>query len=398
MPLAGRLGLFVLKLAVLMPLLYWVWGPVQPAYSAAVTAVADFMVGVEEAGERVTHLTPAGEVIHFYSALRTDGEPADSYNAEILHFYIVPSLAVVLALPGLAWRRRLISLAVVLGLVALFHAAALVVTAEYTYAVTLVKIAERNYTPFEASAYSWLREAFVFLAVQAVPAAVLVFLVASSGLLSGLAGEATAADRSPTGTRRLSLWLRTRRGRIVAGSVAAVVALPVLYGGCRHREKVHWRQSEKICYEGYQVLQNAESGKALVMFDRAVALKPSFADAHAGRGHALLALGNPAVAAEAFAEATRLNPSEPSWIDGRARALASSGRGPEAEALLVRSISAWPDQHYLRFTLVRVMAATGRLCQARPHLEEYLRRVPAGAQADRAGLILREVEARCPGS
>ncbi len=181
----NRIALFLLKLALVVPLLFWIWGMVQPSYSGLVTSLADLALGIEEWGGRVTHLRlgASGDVIHVLSLLREDGLPATDYDARTLHFYLVPSLAVVLSFPGLGWLTRLRTFAIALGLVILFQTIALLVTVEHTYAVTLAEVARRHYSPAEQAAYSWLMEAFDFIAVQGVPAAVVIFLVAWHGPL-----------------------------------------------------------------------------------------------------------------------------------------------------------------------------------------------------------------------
>lgn len=409
MSLAGRLGLFILKLAVLIPLLYWGWSLVQPSYSATITALANLLLGLEEWGVRVTRLASSGALINMWSALRTDGQPAGSFDAKVLHFYIVPSIAIVLAFPSLAWRRRLPILGAVIIFMVCFHVLALVVQVEFTYAVSMALVAARNYSPAEAAVYDWLRSAFVYLAIQALPASILVFLVAISGGIAGLTAGAAGMDSlsergKEAGMHTPDFWKvrsrvadrsRASRNRSLAAAALLVVLSTLLYGGCRHLRKVNYRQSEKLCVDGYAELEAGGNERALELFRLSVHLKPTFPDAHAGLGYSQLRTSDAAGAAEAFAEALRLNPAETTWIDGHAKALAYSGRPAEAMRLLTDSIGRAPDATYLRLTLAEMMAATGRACEAITILERLLLEMGDSHESEQASRMLPRVRRQC---
>jgi tetratricopeptide (TPR) repeat protein len=373
-----------------------VWDWVQPLYSAFITNLANLVIQVEEWGEPVTRLVPTGKMIQVYSVLREDGEPAAVYDTAILHFYLVSCVAIVVAFPGLQVWSRLKALAVTLGLLIAFHTAALTVTVEHTYAVTLAKVAARNYSATEAAVYAWLRDVFDFLAVQAVPAATLVVLAAIYGVRGG--GARTVGTKGTGGGPRR---------RILAGAlILAALSAGLAFGGWRHLGKVRARQSEKLCAAGYRALLEGSHDTARRLFERSVALKPEFPEAHDGLGHTLLRSGDPAAALETFTRATRLDPSslQPrlglasallaldrteeaihigrlalqdhpgEWEPVRklAEALIQAGRAPEAVALLGEGVTTHPDQAELRLDLARILIIGRQLCVAMPHLEAFL--------------------------
>jgi tetratricopeptide (TPR) repeat protein len=396
---------------------------VQPFYSALITRLAGGLIRLEEWGEPVTRLAARGKVIQVWSALREDGQPADGYDAEILHFYIVSCVALVLAFPGLKIWGRLKALVVTLGLLVAFHTAALTVTVEHTYAVTLAKVAARNYSAAEAAVYSWLREVFDFLAVQAVPAATLVALVATYGVRGGALPAGQSTGKTGKGARA------SGRRRLVAGGLVLLAAAPLAFGGWRHLGKVRARQSEKLCAAGYRALLEGSHDTARRLFERSVALKPEFAEAHDGLGHTLLRSGDPAAALEPFTRATRLDPSslQPrlgltsallaldrteeaihigrlalqdhpgQWEPVRklAEALIQAGRAPEAVALLGEGVTTHPDQAELRMDLARILIVGGQLCEAMPHLEAFLRLSPDSPHAPLVRDSIAEGGSRC---
>jgi len=419
------------KLAVLAPLLFYVWTWVQPAYSAAVAGATNALLAAEERGERVTTLTPAGSVIAVWSTLRDDGQPAGSYDADILHFYLVLCVALVLALPEPRGWRRAGALAATAGVLFVFHAVALLVTVEHTYAVTLVKVAERNYTPGEAAVYKWLKETFVYFAVQLVPALTLLAIVTRYGGFGRALGslrsapadapEAAPAEASARRRRRWPIW--------------AAAALPVLaVAGALyvHEGKVEARQAESLCFKGYADLTANRFALAQDKFRGALERNPSFLEAHAGLGHALLKEGNPGQAEKSFREAAALDPNNLAALLGVAscqsalgrleEALASyrsaAGRHPESweahfnlgltlsklgrpqeaepeQAKAVEMNPGLPDAH---LELAKTLRKLGRECEALPQLEEFLSLEPDSSIAQAVREVVEGTRPACEGS
>src|SRR5262249_41463132 len=162
---AARLALFLLEMAVLAPVLFYLWGYVQPAYSAAVAAATNALLAAEEHGGRVTTLVPAGSRIEGWSALRDDGQAANAYNADLLHFDFVLCAAIAIAFPIRGARRRALAVVSTLAALFAFHTVALLVTVENTYANVLAEVARRNYSPAEASIYTWLYRLFAHIGI-----------------------------------------------------------------------------------------------------------------------------------------------------------------------------------------------------------------------------------------
>jgi tetratricopeptide (TPR) repeat protein len=81
---------------------------------------------------------------------------------------------------------------------------------------------------------------------------------------------------------------------------------------------------------------------ALAAYDRALALKPSRSDAHAGRGLALLDLGRRTEALTQFQRALELDPRDGVAVLGLAEAYRSLGRSEEARRAYQRYLSGWP--------------------------------------------------------
>lgn len=398
---ARRIAIFLLALALLVPLLFWLWTGAQPLYSGLITRLADAALGVEEWGTRVTRLRLAesGDVIQVLTPLREDGQPANTYDARVLHFYVVPTLAVVLAFPGLGLRRRALALGVTAALVILFQVLALVVTVEHTYAVTLTEIARRNYTPADQAVYTWLVEAFAFLGVQTVPATALVVLAALHGPLGTRARDPEdppppgEAGRAETGKEGAPGLRRAVRMAAVVGLVIAGTGL--VAGGMRHRAKIHARQAETLCVWGQWALAKDDITRAESFFSQSIRLEPGFAYAHAGLARCLTRRGDAAGAIRSWQEAIGLDPSSVSWHMEMARLQIGAGLLDEAERTLRGAIEQWPGEPALRLNLSIMLSRAQRLCEAIPHLEAFLDLAPHDRDAAQIGQALAQAREQC---
>ncbi len=415
------IALFLLKLALLVPLLFWTWGFVQPSYSGLVTTLADGVMRLQEWDVRVTHLalTPSGDTIEIRTPLREDGEPANRYEARTLHFYLVPALAVTLAFPGLGWRRRLLAFGIALGLVAIFQTIALVVTIEHTYAVILSEIARRNYSPAEQKLYTWLYEAFAFIAIQGVPAAVVICLVAWYGPLgrgraaAGPSGdeddahpgpattdaaahlamhdekESSRADTVPehrlgvvapgVGVREAAAPARSsarQAFRIAAAVLLALGGTTLVFGAWMHRGKVMRRKAETLCVWGHRALGKNDIEKAQEFLARSVRLNPAFYDAHSGLGAALLQSGDAAGAAGAYSEAIRLNPAVGHSQAGLGESLARSGDFAGAARAFTEAIRLDPSVSLWHGQLATALVMAGRQPEAEKAFRNAIERWP----------------------
>ncbi|MBI3448088.1 MAG: tetratricopeptide repeat protein [Acidobacteria bacterium] len=391
-------------------MLYFVWGFVQPAYSAAVTAVADAALRLMEAGDRVTSLVAAGSRIDAFSALRDDGLPATSYSADLLQFYLVLSLAFVIAYPGLGVRRRARATALTLAGLYVFQIVALLVTVENTYANALTAFAGRHYAPWESSIYRWAYELAAHLAIELLPAVVLVTLYARTGGFETLRAKApepgSPSDPPAPASPRRRRW----SAPVAAAGIALMVGGAAMVG---HLAKVRARRAEAACVRGFQSLLAGRSAEAQKLFASSIAFAPSFLEAHDGDGAARLAMGDAAGAADSYRAALAIDPNyfasrmglgstlqalgrdsdaleqfdraralsplrwEPEF--NRAPVLARLHRSAESEEALTDAVRLGPQIADVRFALAKLLIASGRWCEAIPHLEAFLKLAPGSS-------------------
>jgi len=86
-----------------------------------------------------------------------------------------------------------------------------------------------------------------------------------------------------------------------ADTASFITALLTIPTGPVHKTK------EQLLKEGNRLFNGSRYSEALVAFERAIQLSPSFVDAHEGRGSALYALGRTSEALEAYEQALQLD-------------------------------------------------------------------------------------------
>ena len=405
---ARRVLLFLLLLLLVWtPLQLFVWPGLQPWYSARVAGTASLLLGVIERGERITTLRPDGAVVHIQSGLNENtNEPVMSVSADLLHFYVVLVVSLVLAWPGLPIRRRLALLAVSVAGLFLYHVIVILIKVEHVYAVALTEVSLRNYSDAERWFWEWLHDSTIFLGIPIIPAVALVTLFAASGF--GEDAHRRANRKPPTA------------GRMRWGTVAALVAAVLLAastGACiAHGPRIAARQSERRCMLGYQALAEGDIPGALKLFEGAIALNARFPDSYLGRGDALVAAGRTPEAPEAYRAAIDRAPDravahlklgnvllalkdpqgalnafqdalalEPNMREARinlALTLGRLGRSAESESVLREALGSHPDDREALLQLSALLIAGQRACEALPHLQRL--RVlgpPAGREA-----------------
>ncbi len=258
---------------------------------------SDAVLGLTEWDPRVTRLEPRGKVMDVYTPFvdsadvpmleseRTyDGEPfyrALSFNADPLHFYIVLYASVFLVFPGLAVRRRLLSLGAGMSALFAFHVIALLVFVEYVYAMLFQGFSQPHYTPGEQAFYEWLQDTAIDFAVQMIPAIPLALLVVTSGgfgrPLLALPGGASAGASTP---RRP----RPRARLLAAGAGGLVVVAPLAF---LFTWKVPARQTEAFTARGDRIVSRRESthedlARARALYESALARLPRHVGARMG--------------------------------------------------------------------------------------------------------------------
>ncbi|HKY33508.1 MAG TPA: tetratricopeptide repeat protein [Candidatus Polarisedimenticolia bacterium] len=376
-----RLGRFLGVLtAVWLPLQLLVWPRVQPLHTAAVTWAADRALEGIERGGRVTRLRAKEGVTHVFSLLREDGAPAVSLSGDVLHFNTVLCLALALAWPGLRAGRRAAAAAAVVACLFVIQTVVLLVQVEHQYAVSMLKVSERNYGPLERRVHQWLHDTGVYWAVQLVPAIVLMTLYVRHGFgpRAGTARRTRPADR-----------------RALAAMAAAAVLLAIV-SLALNAPKVRARQAEHACAEGFLALgrgtaalasgqpEQGAAARAEGLFRRAVGLNPDFPEAHEGLGQTLLMLGRPEEAAASLAASLALRPAAPLVHVHLGNALFEMERPAEAESHFREALRALPGHRAAGMNLAVALKQQGR----RDEYEAALRNVIEHNPADREAHLL----------
>ena len=128
--LVGRfLLLFLITVAALVPL----WGTLGPHYTAAVSALARPILHVAES-PHVTVLAVQNDELWVYRRVGEQEIAPFTFFDRYAFFAVVPLVALLIATPGLRWRRRLAVVAVALAGQLAVHAGYVVASTELAYA------------------------------------------------------------------------------------------------------------------------------------------------------------------------------------------------------------------------------------------------------------------------
>jgi hypothetical protein len=116
-----------------MAVLAGLWSFLAPAYSTAVTGVARPLFRLFEA-PNATVLEARGAEIWIYRIVGPGQVAPFTWFDRYTFFAVIPLLALLLATPGLGWRRRLTRSGIGLGVLFLIHTGYLVASVELSYA------------------------------------------------------------------------------------------------------------------------------------------------------------------------------------------------------------------------------------------------------------------------
>ena len=144
----------------------------------------------------------------------------------------------------------------------------------------------------------------------------------------------TILSAEPRNSTALHLWGLLRANQGDWNAAAELISRSLV---------IDSRSPEAYVHFGMVLRALGRTADALANFDSAIALKPDFVDALAGRGDALLALNRPAEAIVALDGALALNPDLVPALYGRGYALLLTARPDEALAALDRTIALKPD-------------------------------------------------------
>ncbi len=369
----------------------------------------------------MTTLVADGALIHVHSQLSGGAEPITSWSGNILHFYLVVFVSLILVYPGLGVERRLKLLLWATAGLFVFHVAAMLIKVEYLYAVEVEGFGARNYGPADRAVYEWLHENTIFLAVQLLPATAIVLMV-----LLVTFEKRRGQDRRPK--PRLPAKQRRRRNLILTGgAVLGAVFLAFLLLD----RKVYARQSETDVRIGHEHLGRHETERACEAFLSALDRDPGAIRARGGLGLCRAQEGKFQEAAREFEIVLDSVPDDPETLLqlGMARhhmedhlgavetleryhairpddaegayylavSLGRLGRDDESEAILRRSLESSPDSPRLLLEMTRTLMLTGRGCRAL----SYVRRLDAieldARQESLVSRTLATLEAECVG-
>lgn len=171
-------------------------------------------------------------------------------------------------------------------------------------------------------------------------------------------------ERAATRSSRLG-WSSLGEGR------AAVVANPesFLEGPTRLTAPL---AGKLLAWSGEALLARGEPGRALERLDKALALFPRFAWAHAWRGEALSAIGSKAAAERALLRCTAAKPRYARAWTALARVRFDSGRPRPSLAACDRALELEPDWALALYLRGRALAALGRPAAAASALDACL--------------------------
>ncbi len=123
--------------------------------------------------------------------------------------------------------------------------------------------------------------------------------------------------------------------------------------------------------------------EAVESFERALALDPDSAEAHAYYGETLNYCGDPQTAMEHIDTALRLDPlCPPSWLFMKGHSLYLLGQYDDATPLMQATIERIPDFQVAHLLLACIYAETNRPEEASRHVNEVLRSVPQYSLTD----------------
>ncbi len=148
-------------------------------------------------------------------------------------------------------------------------------------------------------------------------------------------------------------------------------------------------KAEALTLAGNEALTLERPRQALVYFEQALQIDPTYNQAWMQRVRALLRLGQPQQALTALAKAERLMGGEDYWLAWfRARSYAALGEWDNAIAAYQRTLTLQPHARHIPFFLARAYEQKGDLVQARIWYQTYLEQDPNGPFASQAQAFL----------
>jgi Flp pilus assembly protein TadD len=134
-------------------------------------------------------------------------------------------------------------------------------------------------------------------------------------------------------------------------------------------------QAEELSQQGWQLWQQQNMGEAAKLFEQAVELDPSAANAWNGLGWARFNSGDSERAVEAFEKCVELERSHPAGLNGLGQIYLSWGELDKAEKYLLRAAKS-PHSGAAWFGLARIYLLTSKYEKAEPWLRKAIAEQP----------------------
>ncbi|MBI3442110.1 MAG: tetratricopeptide repeat protein [Proteobacteria bacterium] len=157
-----------------------------------------------------------------------------------------------------------------------------------------------------------------------------------------------------------------RREPIVAGDG------PDISEATRRQKMWRLEEAQRVFQMGLALAMQGNPAQAMVHYERALALRPDFADAHINMGAALAAQGKSAQAVAHYERALALRPDFADAHSNLANVLAAQGKTVQAVSHLERALALRPDYVEAHNNLGLALAALGKPAQAVVHFERAL--------------------------
>jgi len=176
-----------------------------------------------------------------------------------------------------------------------------------------------------------------------------------------------------------------RHRRLLLGGAAAVILTALIF--CARWQTAYWRDSESLwahtlrCTKnnyiaenslGYMLLKRGEVDGAIADFQKALELKPDFADAHKNLGDALFRKNRVDEAILQYQQALRLMPGNADACNNLGNAFSKLGRMDEAILQYQKALRLMPDNVDVHNNLGNALLKQGRVDDAIVQFQEAL--------------------------
>ena len=318
----------------------------QPVFVRSLSAGAERALRLIQRPPLITSVSASGNVITISSYVTGLDTPMASWNSQNIHFFVVATVALMLAVPlrSRMTRAKLILLAFSVGwVVSLGICVVQLETVAETYAQQYLRIT--LHTVREKALLEWANQALITVGMLLVPA--LLFLLTYLSLW--LESPQTREERMDFGSRRPPAPSSTARISMASGiglALAVMIAAFLLTNR-----------------------PNPDPHTFLAGWAKLAALNPDFAPAHVNVGIGLEEGGRLDEAIEAYRRALRADPERALAHYNLGNALVKKGLYADAARAYEKVLDKEPDNAGAHKNLSIALLYLDRGCEALPHLE-----------------------------